>query len=104
MNEEEIKEIRKKRTKQERCNIYLRRAGTMTLNLVILGAGWVAIVAVNLYQTNISDSVKDVPVISSIATLLPGFVISFVNGFVPITTKMITKCEKWDFASQLIKQ
>lgn len=98
--EDLIKEKIKHRTREEKFNLLVRRILFISLNVVIISCGVAAIFIVNLFNNDI----KSVMPISSLENLIPAFIVSFVNAFVPAVTKKITSFEKYDFTNTLLKQ
>lgn len=96
--EDLIKEKIKHRTKEEKFDLIVRRTIFISLNIFIICCGVAAIFLVNWYN----NSLQYGPSLAS--SLIPSFIVSFVNGAVPAATKKITACEKYDFASTLLKQ
>lgn len=99
--EENIKEKIKNRTKEEKIDLIIRRTIFISLNIILIGSGVVAIFAINIFNNNIQNSIRGP---SKITALLPAFIVSFVNGVIPAITKRITACEKYDFSNTLLKQ
>jgi len=68
--EENIKKVVKGRSKSEKCKLYLRRAGAMFINFLVLCVGWAGIISVNFYSNDIS-TYFDTKVLSYIVFLFP---------------------------------
>lgn len=96
--EDLIKEKIKHRTKEEKFDLIVRRTIFISLNIFIICCGVAAIFLVNWYN----NSLQYGPSLAS--SLIPSFIVAFVNGAIPAATKKITACEKYDFASTLLKQ
>lgn len=99
--EDLIKEKIKHRTKEEKFNLFVRRFLFISLNVFLICCGVAAIFCVNLFNSTLKNSIS-AP--SAVTALLPAFIVSFVNAFIPTVTKKITICEKYDFANTLLKQ
>lgn len=54
IEEEKIKDIIKRRKRLEKTKLFFRRIITFAINVVFLLLGWGSIVAVNLYNTEIT--------------------------------------------------
>jgi hypothetical protein len=96
--EDLIKEKIKHRTSEERFNLTIRRIFFISLNIILILMGVSAIFLVNWFSSHLAFGP------SMIQPIIPALIVSFVNGAVPAATKKITACEKYDFASTLLKQ
>lgn len=99
--EDLIKEKIKQRSREEKFDLFMRRFGFITLNVLLILSGVAVIFLINLYNSDIQDAV---PAPNAITALIPAFIVSFVNAFIPVVTKKITVCEKYDFTNTLLKQ
>jgi len=98
--EDIIKTKIKDRTREQKFSLIIRRVIFISLNLFIISLGVASIFIVNLFNKDLQSVIP----ISSLATLLPALIVSFVNGFIPALTKKITTFEKYDFTNTLLKQ
>ena len=86
--EEKKKEIVKQRTSSDRCRIYTIRICLMLLSIIILAFGWTVILLGSIYENEINDYTKDIPVIKEISKYTAAVILTIVNYIVP-------KCLGW---------
>lgn len=82
MKEDKIKEEVAKRTLAEKRALKIRRIITMILSLVVIVAGWVAIVVLAIYTETITSYITE-KVSSFLGNWTPTLIITAVNFIIP---------------------
>mmetsp|Transcript_25410 Transcript_25410/g.25154 ORF Transcript_25410/g.25154 Transcript_25410/m.25154 type:complete len:253 (+) Transcript_25410:878-1636(+) len=86
--EDKKKEIVKQRTSGDKMRIYIIRGFLMTLSIIILLIGWLVILIGSIYESEINDAAKDIPIVKEISTYSAAIILTIVNYIVP-------KCLGW---------
>lgn len=103
IEEDKVKLIVKNRKKLEQSKLFVRRIFTFSINFFILCIGWTGIFFINFYSKQITDFFESYDILKYVAVFIPSQCLVIINGCIPVITKFITRLEKWDFQSTLIK-
>ena len=101
--EDIIKEKIKRRPRNEKIRLIIRRVILISINVLIILIGVSLIFVTNFFASG-SNANSGNSILNTIIRQAPALVVTFVNGFVPAVTKKITKAEKYDYANTLLKQ
>ena len=81
--EDKKKEIVKNRTQSDKFRIYVIRVCLGILSVVILVIGWAVILIGSIYESEINEAAKDIPVVKQISTYSAAVILTIVNYIVP---------------------
>lgn len=107
VKEEYLKEVLKKRTYEEKFNLFVRRTIGIILSIIVLIIGGVLVFIFYLFQGYIKSQIgtsDSLSAIDIVIQLLPGIGLSFINSIFPIFFNLIVKIEKWDFNYTILSQ
>jgi len=92
--------------------LYIRRAGLITINWLVLMACVAGVVLSNIYKTELIVNAKKLtdkypklpPQVGLLAEAAPSIVLSICNGIMNPVSVKITDLENWDFTSDKVNQ
>jgi hypothetical protein len=97
MKEDKIKEEVSRRTSQEKNSLRIRRIITMIVSLIVIVAGWAAIVVSAIYSNYLTKEIGKVSAV--LGNWVPTLIITAVNIVIGELLAKITDLEKWEYSS-----
>ena len=81
--EEKKRETVKNRSAEEKCALWTLRLSLISLSLLLLVVGFVVIILASIYENEITEAAKDIPILSSASQYAAAISLTIVNYIVP---------------------
>ena len=76
---------------------------SIIVNVALVGASWVAIFYVNIYEEDITIYIKNnYKWLNVVSPFIPSVCLTIINVVVPIFTNILIEMERWDYHSSII--